>query len=498
MPHRVATFFRSHTNNFDIPAELKKASRRSSSSKRPAVAERSPSSSASSIHSDYSSSSSNNGKMLDKRMSLTGLHAAKNSAAIKPHPSLDVKIESPPLVFYGTTTNSSGALFSGQMMLDIPDDMLVLDNFKMKLVVETTRKKPFHAHCAECAQQVKELHRWDFHQGQATLKKGQHSYPFSYLFEGHLPASMNSSLVKIDYVLKATITPKSGEPIKLSKSLTVKRAVPPAETPKKSIRIFPPTNLTANCELPTVIHPIGEFNLTMRMDGVVKRNEDSKSQTQWRLKRMTWRLDEIQKEVSPACPKHLAKLGLAATGEDDQKKGTAHENVRTLNTDELKSGWKADYSAIDGGSIEMEFPFSIKPDARPICDTKSADGTEVTHQLVVEMIVAEEFAPISKPTQITPTGAARVLRMHFSVVVTERSGLGISWDEEQPPLYENVPVSPPTYGMVVDFETNELPDYEDLAPLDGAAPTTLAQPPPAHLPVERPSSSRSGSHGPSQ
>ena len=36
--------------------------------------------------------------------------------------------------------------------------------------------------------------------------------------------------------------------------------------------------------------------------------------------------------------------------------------------------------------------------------------------------------------------------MSFNLVVTERAGMGISWDEETPPLYENVPDSPPGYG----------------------------------------------------
>jgi arrestin-related trafficking adapter 1 len=99
---------------------------------------------------------------------------------------------------------------------------------------------------------------------------------------------------------------------------------------------------------------------------------------------------------------------------------------------------------------------------------QAEDGTEVSHILIVEMIVAEEFAPIKKPTQVTPTGAARVLRMHFNITVTERSGLGISWDEEQPPLYENVPASPPAYGNSELYEGEPIPDYEELTPLDAA------------------------------
>jgi len=205
--------------------------------------------------------------------------------------------------------------------------------------------------------------------------------------------------------------------------------------------------------------------MSMRMDGIVKRNGDGKTQTQWRLKRMTWRLDETQKVIAPACAKHAAKLGTGT----DVKKGTVHQDVRVIGADEIKTGWKSDYSTPDG-SLDVEFPFGIRADAQPVCDLKSEDGTEVSHQLVVEMVVAEEFAPIGKPKQITPTGSARVLRMHFNVLVTERSGLGISWDEEQPPLYENVPASPPTYGNAA--VGPPIPDYEDLSPLDTPHPTS--------------------------
>lgn len=166
--------------------------------------------------------------------------------------------------------------------------------------------------------------------------------------------------------------------------------------------------------------------------------------------------------IAPGCAKHSAK----AT--DEQKKGIQHQDVRTIGTDEMKSGWKSDYNSPDG-SIDLEFPISIRPETKPICDLKAEDGTEVSHVLVVEMIVAEEFAPIKKPTQTTPTGAARVLRMHFTLTVTERAGLGISWDEEAPPTYENVPASPPAYGNSEEYQGPPITDYEDLPPLDSVA-----------------------------
>jgi hypothetical protein len=42
--------------------------------------------------------------------------------------------------------------------------------------------------------------------------------------------------------------------------------------------------------------------------------------------------------------------------------------------------------------------------------------------------------------------------MQFLLVVTDRSGLGISWDEEIPPVYENIPASPPPYGTTMQID----------------------------------------------
>jgi len=113
------------------------------------------------------------------------------------------------------------------------------------------------------------------------------------------------------------------------------------------------------------------------------------------------------------------------------------------------------------GRVEMEFLASIGADRNPVCDVECATGLSVTHNLVIELIVAEDKAPVQQPRLMTPTGVARVLRMQFTLILTERSGLGISWDEEQPPVYENVPESPPSYAIMKDFE-GELDGGEEL------------------------------------
>lgn len=123
--------------------------------------------------------------------------------------------------------------------------------------------------------------------------------------------------------------------------------------------------------------------------------------------------------------------------------------------------------------MEFEASLATKSNHRATCDVDSPAGIEVKHNLVIELIVAEEFCPNKNISIVTPTGAARVLRMQFGLVVTERGGMGISWDEEMPPVYEDVPPSPPGYGssdrndgawggaVIEDYHGPPL-EYEDL------------------------------------
>jgi len=76
------------------------------------------------------------------------------------------------------------------------------------------------------------------------------------------------------------------------------------------------------------------------------------------------------------------------------------------------------------------------------------------------MVVSEEWAPVKKPNQTTPTGAARILRAQFPLTLTQRPGLGVAWDEETPPVYQDVPPSPPHYQGMTQVEAFNLDDLE--------------------------------------
>ncbi|KAF2111480.1 hypothetical protein BDV96DRAFT_582234 [Lophiotrema nucula] len=388
-----------------------------------------------------------------KRHSLGGRHHSDKKASKSPKvepqkgANINMKVESPPIVFYNGPQTSSGALFSGQLEVNVTDPHITLDKFEMQLLAVVVTKKPVHQHCPECEKQTTEIHKWEFLKAPVSLQHGAHDFPFSHLLPGHLPATTRGALATLDYYLEAVATTSTGDKIKYQRNIDIKRAIFPGPE-KHSIRIFPPTNLTAAVTLPPVVHPIGDFLLEMRLSGIVTNQKDS--QTRWRLRKLNWRIEETHKFVSPACPKHSQKVG-------GEGKGVLHEDIHVIGSEEVKTGWKTDF---EQGNIDVEFRAACNMALKPVCDLESPNGMEVKHNLIVEMVVAEEWAPLKKLSQATPTGAARVLRTQFHLILTERAGMGISWDEEQPPMYEDVPASPPTY--VNNFEGELDSDHEPL------------------------------------
>lgn len=281
---------------------------------------------------------------------------------------------------------------------------------------------------------------------------------------------MDTPLVSIAYEFKAEAVPGTNStlrtPIKLEKVLDVKRSLPASDHPHHSVRVFPPTNIKASAHYPHVIHPIGNNTLTLRLDGIAKHNTKVDTIEYWRLKKLTWKLEETVKTVAPACGRHCPKASDGAE-EQQQNKGVIRSEARIIGEKTLFSGWKSNYMSITDSLVELELDYSLDKCARASCDMKSRDGTEVTHQLMVEMVVSQEWAPVSKPSLVTHTGVGRILRMHFGTVLTERAGIGISWDNEAPPIYQDVPPSPPAYSEETAFPgmVNSIADV--IEPSDG-------------------------------
>lgn len=208
MPHRVTNFFKASTNSLESQvSNLKKtaanATRRRDS---PSRSERSSRSSerafsyASSVEDDSEDSQAPPytppvRKMVERagsypadpqqaathhhhRISFPGIHLGRSKEGgyfgSSPGASLDWKLESPPIVFYGEAENSSGALVSGQLFLNVPkEEGVEFDSFEATLSIHVTQKRPFVAHCHDCTTQVTELNRWVFLERPLLLAKGK-------------------------------------------------------------------------------------------------------------------------------------------------------------------------------------------------------------------------------------------------------------------------------------------------------------------------------------
>lgn len=380
---------------------------------------------------------------------------ARRKLSIRPPPQVSISwsVETPPILFFGDPANCAGALITGQMFLNA-DEPLDIDSFEAVLELRIVRKKPFHKDCPDCASQVTLLNKWPLVPQPTSVGVGKHAYPFSTLLNGNLPASVDNNLLSIVYEFKAQAV-FQGVPVTFERRLPVKRTLVMADPEHQSQRVFPPTNITVSMFLNRVIYPQGKHGVHLRIDGLVSRVDDGIET--WKLKKATWRLEEACHTIAPACSKHAPK--------DEPNKAYLRKEKRNIGDAVLYSGWKADYSGMDS-SVQFEFEYSIaRQHPREIggytCDFLAKDGTTVTHTLYLELLLLKEYASNEQPRAGQPTSDARVLRMKHSIVITDDPGLGMSWDEEVPPIYEEVPPSPPKYPQgeaPTEFELLELPD----------------------------------------
>ncbi|KAL9054439.1 MAG: hypothetical protein Q9162_004161 [Coniocarpon cinnabarinum] len=382
-------------------------------------------------------------KDRDKRreMSRSSPSPGLKPANSIPRDSLELVRESPPSVFFGPSDTSSGVLLSGIFRVKVvTDPQIVLETMTLRLVARASQKRPVQKDCPRCIQQDTDIKTWNFLTESKTLKKGQHVFPYSHLIPGRLPATSHGKLAQIEYFLIAKARSITGEEMYLNEELKIVRslAVPPE---KQSLRIFPPTKLEAHLSMFPVIHPIGRFTAQFGLRNVVNRDIPKRPEihTRWMLRKLTWRLEETERSIAPACSKHASKVGGEGKGRDWQEE-------RVLAKDEMFDGWKKDLSG--DGIFETEFTIVLAPKGefkpRALCDVETQNGTiRITHSLVVELVVAEEWQNNTQPNKYGPTGQARVLRCQFGLKVSERAGLGISWDEEEPPLYEDMTQGPP-------------------------------------------------------
>lgn len=198
-------------------------------------------------------------------------------------------------------------------LMNIKDHVLV-NSVQLSLVQKITYAKPFLppsntlANCSSCKKKSTELARWDILTQAHNLPIGKHSYPFSHLLPGNLPATTSlgsSSLTTIKYEMVAICSYNNHSNhqsmIKIILPLNISRSILRGPD-RNSLRVFPPTDVTATAVLPNVIYPKSSFALELKLDGVAT------NERRWRMRRVGWRIEENIKVKANSCINHKAKL----------------------------------------------------------------------------------------------------------------------------------------------------------------------------------------------
>ncbi|KAK6461400.1 hypothetical protein DFJ63DRAFT_288170 [Scheffersomyces coipomensis] len=240
--------------------------------------------------------------------------------------SLSINLESPPIVLYGQPHESTGSIISGILKLDIkqiPDTLITNDNNELRsfesvtiALVQTVKySKPFMISaasiqsCRDCNYQKTTLARWDVLTSTCSFPSGTHAYPFSHLIPGSLPASSKLGSVNassfIKYELIAIAKRPNTKQTTLILPVRVTRSILRGPD-RNSLRVFPPTEITASAVLPNVIYPKSSFPIELKLNNIVSANGDRR----WRMRKLTWRIEELVKIRLSVCEleNHQLKL----------------------------------------------------------------------------------------------------------------------------------------------------------------------------------------------
>lgn len=242
---------------------------------------------------------------------------------------LDINIESPPCTMYGTTINSTGALLSGLLNIIVleddnmqstdSDNMLIkINSVELKFVQRTKYSRPFKngsepiCSCKDCNIKDLELIHWDIltPEKSTTVTKGSYSYPFSQLLSGKLPQTCKfNNQTGVSYELRGFLKYQKLSDNQPAKEKEVVIVLPIQIThailrgnDKNSVRIFPPTSITASCTLPNVVYPKSSFPLEIRLEGISHGNK------RWRMRSLNWKIEERIKMRQYSCDMHREDL----------------------------------------------------------------------------------------------------------------------------------------------------------------------------------------------
>ncbi|KAM0438629.1 hypothetical protein ACHAPT_001382 [Fusarium lateritium] len=247
---------------------------------------------------------------------------------------------------------------------------------------------------------------------------------------------MDTPLAAVEYQLYAKALCTEREPVVCNKVFKVERILEAEASKQLHAYDFNSTNITADLRLDSVVRPGGTNAVHIRIDNIT--SSLAVGLEVWKLKKVTWSLEETVSVTLPNCPRHLATPTGQGTGHD-----SSHQSAtRILGKKSLRHGW--DEHIEPRRYIAFNFDYSLNrvgSDTLYVCDESA--GPEVKHALHIEIHLGKHFVLPEAPRVSSPPRAETTLRMTRPVLLVD--------------LVEAS--APPAYGE----SSDRLPDYADVS-----------------------------------
>ncbi|KAH6961745.1 hypothetical protein BKA56DRAFT_561269 [Ilyonectria sp. MPI-CAGE-AT-0026] len=365
--------------------------------------------------------------------------------------TLSWNLESPSVTLFDKGADAVGALFSGLLLVHVGGDFAKLDVLVALLSIQIRRQSPQSrwGSCADCQIQSVNIETWSFLNSPTILSRGVHQFPFSSFIPGHYPATVNIPAFSISYNLKATMdiarSPNqhaiSNNHIELKDSIMVKRVSSPPKPPHHLYVELKPIKARVGVLYDSVIEPEGANEVVLHLVDLLDYDEIPQRIVFWRLTSVSWKFEETIQHSFPLCKHHATPFKTANEPTTD---------IRVLAKGILRKVWETDGIRGDG-TTDLKFSYAIDRqrfpgrECRHACDVKPFYGLAVKHTLEIEVFLSQETAHVLKPDVVTPAPKGFFYRLRFDINLTRYADGEVNWDEDTPPVYQDVASQPPAY-----------------------------------------------------
>ncbi|RSL54235.1 hypothetical protein CEP54_009990 [Fusarium duplospermum] len=345
--------------------------------------------------------------------------------------NLKIELETPTAILHGYYNSSSDGYISGRLLFNA-EEAIQVESLDVTLQLHVLYKRPRKKNCPSCAQDLIPITQWSAISTLTPLPQGQHDFDMSFIIPRHLPISMDTPLVTVEYEVYAKALCTGREPIISKKTFKVERILEAESNKQLHTYNFNSTDITTTLCLNSIVRPAGTNSVSLRIDNITSGL--AVGLEVWKLQKVTWKLEESVTVTIPNCPRHPTA---PTTSQSSQQSET-----RVIGKKSLRHGWE---EHTNESQPHITFSFDYNPnrvgsDTVHACD-ESADP-EVTHALLVELHLEKHFVLPESPWMTSPPRAETTLRMTRPVVLTDLV------EPSVPPAYGGSSDGPPEYADV--------------------------------------------------